>query len=200
MGAMDEAKRVLLAAEESLRNLVASAAANGDYDAIVELAEWARTVRSLGDNINSTKNPTIGHNGNNGSLDGPATISGSRRSRKEYPLFFRDSNFLVKVAKSKSERTEYEHKAPKSVIGQLAHALTKANQRNRLITMDSVLPLKDADGDDVPSYQSYLCLAWLKYLGLVRQHGRQGYSVSPNHRLEEEITAAWEALPLSRKP
>jgi hypothetical protein len=50
-----------------------------------------------------------------------------------------------------------------------------------------------ADGDS-PTYQFYVCLAWLRSVGLVVQHGRQGYTVPDPAKLKSAAGAAWTAL------
>jgi len=49
------------------------------------------------------------------------------------------------------------------------------------------------DGD-APGYQFYVCLAWLRSVGLVVQHGRQGYTVPEPSKLKASVGAAWSAL------
>jgi hypothetical protein len=60
--------------------------------------------------------------------------------------------------------------------------------------MDKLLPIKDGDGGEVPGYQAYLCLAWLRATGLVQQHGRQGYTISKKTDLAAAVEGAWEKL------
>ena len=72
-------------------------------------------------------------------------------------------------------------------------SLTSASGKR--IIMDKVLPLKDPVNESVfPDYQSYLCLAWLKSVGLVTQHGRQGYSLPKGIELEKSVEALWAGL------
>ena len=119
-----------------------------------------------------------------------------REIRKEYPKFLKDKNDLVKIGWSKSEKSPYEHKAPKSVIGVLAQALMQAGRGGRRFAMDEILPLKQSGGDgDVPSYQAYLALAWLRVESLVTQHGRQGYSLPKGVNLPDEAERRWGKLP-----
>ena len=76
-------------------------------------------------------------------------------------------------------------------------AVKQAGTRGKAFTSDDVLPqLKDpTDGSPVPPYQGYLALAWLRYLGLIDQHGRRGgYTVIPGKQLDVSIESAWSAL------
>ena len=61
--------------------------------------------------------------------------------------------------------------------------------------MDDVLPLKDpVSGTEVPAYQSYLCLAWLRSVGIVTQHGRQGYSLAKKDDVAARTEECWRQL------
>jgi hypothetical protein len=107
----------------------------------------------------------------------PAPLRHRGRSRKnEYPKFLREGQSLVKIGWSKSDKKPYEHRAPKRVLDVLVAALLELGQGGRRFTTDELLPLRDGK-DDIPSYQAYLTLAWLRAEHLVRQHGRQGYSL-----------------------
>lgn len=113
-----------------------------------------------------------------------------------YPKFYRDGDYLVKVAWSKKERGEYQHKAPRRVAELLAAAIEKRSGNGRQFTSEDIFPLKDAqDGGEVPSYQAYAALAWFRQSGLVQPHGRRGYTVKKNGRPLELLTAAWQNLP-----
>ena len=69
-----------------------------------------------------------------------------------------------------------------------------------VIPMDGILPLNAEDGSEIPDYQSYLCLAWLRSIGAVTQKGREGYmrgnSKTP---LPEQVESAWPELPEDTK-
>lgn len=122
-----------------------------------------------------------------------------RTPRKgEYPKFFREGEYLVKVSWSKKQRCEYQHKAPRRVTELLAAAIGKQSVNGRLFTSEDIFPLKDPQGGDVPSYQAYAALAWLRQSGLVQPHGRRGYTAMNNGHLPERLTAAWKGLPESQ--
>jgi hypothetical protein len=65
--------------------------------------------------------------------------------------------------------------------------------------MEQILPVRDPEQDaDVPSYQAYLIIAWLRKENLIVQHGRQGYSRSPTTDLTGAVEQSWNSLPTSR--
>ncbi|MGA2498391.1 MAG: hypothetical protein ABSH20_11655, partial [Tepidisphaeraceae bacterium] len=106
-----------------------------------------------------------------------------------------EGDSLVKVGWSKSERAEYEHKCPRSVLPLLAAAIAKAGANGKRFGMDKVLPLNDAENHEVPAYQAYLALAFLRSIGLLDQHGRQGYTLAIRSDPMTTIDKQWEALP-----
>jgi hypothetical protein len=213
METLSRAKAVVEKAEQDLRQLLAEAAAAGEYDSVVTLADWAKHLAVLSGPLGSSLN--LGEqNGAAVTASGrPAILTNIRQaqpvpkskrkkktrrlSRKaEYPKFLREKDELVKIGWSKSEKSPYEHKAPKSVIGDLAQALVRAGRGGRRFSMDEILPLKQSGGDgEVPSYQAYLALAWFRIESLVTQHGRQGYSLPDGIGLPDEAERRWGKLP-----
>ncbi|HEX8520908.1 MAG TPA: hypothetical protein VF669_01545 [Tepidisphaeraceae bacterium] len=124
---------------------------------------------------------------------GPATV---RRPRKnEYPHFCRDGESLVKIGWSKKSRAPYEHKAPKAALVALTSALGEAGKGRRRFVVEDLLPLKSENGTEIPDYQAYVCLAWVRAAGLVQQHGRKGYTLSSRDNFATGIEHLWEKLP-----
>src|SRR5436853_381779 len=75
-----------------------------------------------------------------------------RVNARKYPIFVRDGHQLVKIAWSKASKAEYEHKAPARVIGLLAAKITTLRSGGRLFSMEGLLPLRDRDGGEFPTY------------------------------------------------
>ena len=64
-----------------------------------------------------------------------------------------------------------------------------------LLTTDDFMPLVDPDdASEIPSYQAYLCLAWLRKVGLVTKQGRQGYTVQRPRDLQRLVDESWQRL------
>jgi hypothetical protein len=210
MKILSRAQAIVEKAEHELRQLLSQAAAAGEYDCLVTLADGAKQLASLARAISQVDTDAM--NGSRATLlpigclvpvaheqltvkAGADSIT--RKSRKrEYPKFLRERNDLVKIGWSKREKSPYEHKAPKAVIVLLARTLVTAGRGGRRFTMDEILPLKQSAGEgDVPSYQTYLALAWFRVEGLVRQHGRQGYSFPDGIDVANEAERRWAKLP-----
>jgi hypothetical protein len=213
METLNRARAVVEKAERELRQLLSEAAAAGEYDSVVTLADWARQLAAFGGQVPSPVNLTAA-NGVAAVAPRqpavPAETSSSQRAPKgrskkkakrtsrngDYPKFLREKDELVKIGWSKSEKAPYEHKAPKTVIGLLAQALIRAGRGGRRFSTDEILPLKQSAGDgEVPSYQAYLALAWFRVESLVTQHGRQGYSLPEGINLTDEAERRWGNLP-----
>jgi hypothetical protein len=121
----------------------------------------------------------------------------SRPTRKagDYPKFLREGESLVKIGWSKKEKATYEHKAPRRVLTALVGALEKTGRGGKRFSFEDLLPIADPDGGgEVPSYQAYLALAWMRTEALLTQHGRQGYSIPDGIDLSELINTRWEEL------
>jgi hypothetical protein len=119
----------------------------------------------------------------------------ARSSKLEgYPRFFRSADDLVKIGWSKRERAEYQHKAPQSVLALLIRKLAVAGAGGRMFTANDLFPLTTDHGIEIPIYQAYLCLAWLRNEGLIQPHGRQGYTVNDEEKLGPAVDDHWQRL------
>jgi hypothetical protein len=128
----------------------------------------------------------------------PARAKKAKTAKREYPKFLRDGEELLKLGWSKREKKVYRHKAPKRVVLLVSQALQQFGQHNDRFVMEQVLPIRDLENDaDVPSYQVYLSLAWIRKEKLLVQHGRQGYSLRPNVNLTDAVEERWKLLPKS---
>lgn len=198
MASRDQMLIILRTAEEALAELAAEAGKRRMYTDAAALLEAARRVQQIGES-------TFLKSGDNADAAPGNTVSGpvpvatrgtpaiARKLRKpDYPKFFREGDTLVKVGWSKSERDEYEHKSPKRVVDALIAQLVRVAEPGRRFVMDKVLPLRDPDsGAELPTYQPYLALAFLRHAGLVEQHGRSGYSIPKPRTLVDDAAGAW---------
>ncbi len=202
MSIVQRTDNLLAETERTLVGLANEAGAARDYDQAASLIEVARKIKQLGEQFREPASKMAKAPNPPGALvelGTAAEIKVPMRSRNklgQYPRFVREGDNLIKIGWSKSQRAEYEHKSPKRLLAVLCESLTGANGKR--IMMDRVLPLRDpVTGSAFPDYQSYVCLAWLKFAGLVTQHGRQGYSLPKGIELEKSVEALWGNL-LSR--
>jgi len=199
------AGELLRDAESVLRGLVAEAINAGDYDAVVQLASWARSVGELVGMVPPDSQPAaVLVQAASAPGAPPSRVTRSAYGRKKsatdkYPRFYRKGDRLVRVAWSKREKKEYEHKAPHGVLRTLTVSIMEKGAGGRVFSTDEVLPIPDDEGVPVPTYQAYVGIALLKQTGLLDQHGRQGYSVPQLKEFESAVEAVWRNLPEDKK-
>jgi hypothetical protein len=216
---IEKAANLLRDCEQNLRKLLADAAGQGDYAAVLRITDWAKGLsalvaegRSIEGSIQlpgaaSPRNfsSTAGHGAGTMSVASAAAAAGalagtsaarSRSPARDYPRFFRRGDELVKVGWSKKDRREYAHRAPRRAVDAVGAVVRVVGARRKLFNGDALLPLKDpADGSIIPGYQAYVALAWLTQLGLLKQHGRRGgYSLTAEKQIDNAVAGAWGEL------
>jgi len=195
------AAKILEQAEADLRRLVTEATAKGDYATVMQVASLAQSVAGLvkaaaGGATRGANDVQLEESLAERPKEKSAAVASRRDPRKAYPRFFRQGDQLVKVGWSKREKKEYQHRAPLMVLSALASALTKIGADGRVFSTDRVVPLKDfVDNTDIPTYQVYVCLALLRQVGLIDQHGRRGYSIPEVKEFAQTVESAWSQLP-----
>jgi len=105
----------------------------------------------------------------------------------------------VKIAPSRKDGAEYQHRAARRLLPVVARSLQKVAGTGGIATVEALLPLRDpATGAEVPSYQLYTVIAWMRHVRLLKQHGKQGYSLAPSMAKDPvgQVAAAWERLPV----
>jgi hypothetical protein len=80
------------------------------------------------------------------------------------------------------------------VVYSILSRLAELESPEKVLTSDEIFPIKLDDGSEVPSYQAYLCLAWLRHAGLAEQIGRQGYRFRNPIQLRSDVDQCWETL------
>jgi len=201
------AAKILIKCEIELRQLLSDAASSGAYESVVQLTKLAKEINKMIDpasesmlpeeNLNEEKKISTHQKENK-------EILSKRKKKKirkkginsQYPKFFTHKDNLVKVGWSKREKKEYQHKAPRFVIDNFVDMLQNVCKSGKLFSTDDLFPLTDVEQDiEIPSYQAYLCLGWLRNLGFVEQHGRQGYSINNPTKLKSLVNEKWIELP-----
>lgn len=200
MKRLDRATELLRRTEADLRKIVSDAATVGDYASLVQVAAWARSLSEMLDRVSPRKGALTQEPASHSS---PRAEPNARRrprtvslaSSDGYPRFFRQGDRLIRVAWSKREKKEYEHKAPIAVLKALTVAMAGKGADGRVFSTEELLPIHDDDGGEVPAYQTYAGLALLKQVGLIEQHGRQGYSIPRLPQLRGAVDALLRNLP-----
>jgi hypothetical protein len=101
----------------------------------------------------------------------------------------------VKIGWSKRDERVYEHRAPREVVFLVSTAISTKVKPKAVFTMDQILPVNDEAGAEVPSYQAYLALAWLRSLGLVQRKGKEGYALANGALDNSKLQRLWNSVP-----
>lgn len=206
--------RILNDCEDSIRGLAATVTAEGKYDDALILVQLAKDLAKVRERYSTTIIETDSQEANQPRVTlrmatgkEPAEKTKEKtQARKQpkkratrksgYPKFYRHKQDLVKVGWSKRKSEEYSHKAPKLALDLLANAIVEIGTQRDLFTAEDLFPLKESNTmTEVPSYQAYLCLAWLRKEELIIQVGRQGYRLAHPKDLKERVEGRWQELP-----
>jgi hypothetical protein len=206
-----EVSEILSEAERKLTELAMNALQRRDYVTVQWLSTIAERIAttivgshsecetSRGSIIqmavtpNSTKREEDSKRQSIGTL--PSSTSNSMAG--PFPHFFRDSEQLIKIGYSKSEKRTYEHRSPNDVLHRLADLIVKSYPSGQLFTTYDVLKQFELETPTLPTYQLYLCLGFLVRSGLVRKNGRSGYTIDFKYQANfaASVITAWEFLP-----
>lgn len=193
---LERAESALRRCEVEVQGLLVRAAGSGLYDEINRMTEIAR---SLDDMATAAQSAQRLEAGSDGSLLRPATdpvgnALPKRPRAKDYPKFSRDGQQLVKIGWSKKYREEYIHRANFEQARSIVEYLVVAGN-GRPVSVDNILAVRESDGAEIPGYQVYLVLAWLRKEGVVDRVGRQGYLVKDSGNLKAIVSDLRSALP-----
>lgn len=193
------ASETLQRAETELREIVAKAAASGEYNSVVQIASWAKSVHDLLSQKPRKNVENAAFTNGNSTVMAQAqkgrTLPKKKRGADDYPRFFRKGDELVRIAWSRRARSEYQHKTTHVVLKTVTDTLSRLGKNGRIFSTDEVLPLRDGQGMEIPAYQAYVVLALLKFSGLIEPQGRQGYSIASTDDLGQAVEALWCKLP-----
>lgn len=210
MGHLEKAHEILTATETALRGLIERALSEQEYGDVANIAQMADAVARLrrGNADGSLSVPPSAHrfssditsNGDEATaneVEASATPRPARRRRPakgEYPRFERDGDKLIKIGWSKRDERVYEHRAPRETVFVVTNAFSSRRPKT-VFTMDQVLPLNDNAGHEIPSYQAYMALAWLRSIGVVERRGKEGYVVANGSLESSKLERLWNAIP-----
>ena len=185
---LERAADLLHQTEAKLRGIVSEAASRGDYTSVLRITAWASAISGMVNGSvkerRESRLPTANER--------PST---RQIPRQDYPRFFRQGDQLIRIAWSKREKKEYRHKTPYGTLKSLVAAIAEQGADGRVFSTDQLFPIRVADGAEAPSYQVYVGISFLRRLGLIDQHGRQGYSISRADNFKDAIEVAWKSLP-----
>lgn len=186
-----------------LTTLTEAALADGDFDSVLRVTEVLKRVSALLDSWSASQpraevfcgssEPEAVHTMS--SADARLATKPRPKSKQPYPRFRRDGSYLVKTGWSKKSREEYEHRAPSDVVLTVADRIDEMTAKGGTVAADYVAAALSQDGvTEVPSYQLYVALAWMRVEHLLNRIGRTGYaSVFPGE-LAARARRRWDEM------
>lgn len=209
MNAQSAAKALIRDCELQIRSLMETCLSERRYEDLPALAGMASTLSKLADDETCPSEhlpfPVVPQEqhiklGESARLIGKKTTTapvnrGNKSGASKYPIFERQGDRLIKVGWSKKERSAYEHRVQREIVFAAAAALITSMTERGSIRMDAILPLRDNHGSEVPSYQAYLVLAWLRELGVVLRKGNDGYGLAQLEISARNIEQFWSQTP-----
>jgi|SRR5947209_7695040 len=195
MSYTDRAVEALRGAEATLREVITQALAAKAYRELSKVASAADSVAALIGELDGGTPSLANHRVAAATQIAARPASNATSRRNAYPRFLRDGDRLLKVAWSKKERQPYEHRAPQAVIQTFLNAVRQRKGEGKLFQAADILPLHNANGEEYPSYQSYLALSWLRHVAIVTKMGREGYVVKTGAASPDKINRLWASLP-----
>jgi hypothetical protein len=196
MSVLRKADLAMQKCEHDLRELGIEALRAGEYDVARRLTELAeamadrRARAGLADEPGGTVRPAERKGVHNSAVASPPA---RRKPSAEYPRFLRKGDHLVKVGWSKKVGAEYEHKAPRVAVLAFARHLRTRTRPGRIWKVEDLTPVSDGQGE-MPSYQVYLMVGWLRATGLIEKRGRDGYVIGPDGLTDEALERRLSAL------
>jgi hypothetical protein len=179
--------KILQDAEASVRTLIGKAAETRKYDDIVVLVHLARQLQELSTRSSATPKSipsasiSIGPEANSPpSTKRTQKLRGAAGSSqaKRYPVFSTTDERLIKLGWSKKNRTEYEHRAPKASVAIVHEAIRSIGATGKPFEVEALSPLVTADNQEIPGYQIYMAIGWLRDLGAIQKGGRNRYRLT----------------------
>ena len=202
MSIQDYIVDVLTHAEDQFTLRLQAAAGDRQYADVAKLASVSGKLHELIQSIDANGGMTEPSNSarelaNSGSaahkLESRRGIDKAPNERASaYPRFVRSGDRLVKIAWSKKDDAEYEHRAPHIAVFAVVSSLRKLGSGE--FTMEALARVRDKYGNEVPSYQVYLVMAWLRDWGAVRKIGRGGYVSSLGDMTDAAVNEHWSTL------
>lgn len=200
-------RKLIADLDGAARSEIALAAGEGRFDELPQLTPMAKEIAALAARWPCDASPApmaLSQPEATTEASVPAAPRGettpqssTKLKKSDYPKFLREKHELVKLGWSPREKGPYEHRVPKGGVDAVVSAVASKGKAGHRFTMDEILKALagSKNAEQVPSYQTYAVVSWLKWAGMVLQHGRQGYTVVRPQTFASSIESAWQSLP-----
>jgi hypothetical protein len=200
MGTVRDARGVLAIAEGSLRQLMETALREQRYADVAGIAGLADGVARLIQGDSPDRDVAPQELAPSAAMVPcepvvPSPKISGKSTKSTYPRFQSDGDKLVKIGWSKTNKSAYEHRAPREAVVAFARHLTANVVEGKVFSMEDLLPVPDvANGGEIPAYQAYLTLGWLRSVGAVAKKGRDGYVLRHGGLANGALDKFWSSL------
>ena len=185
---------ILRAAESEIAELVTNAVRDRAYAEVERLIAVARQLAIAAARFEQTDSSALTDiTEATAAVDSPANSTLGDESDDDAPIFERDGDDLIKTGKAKEGKV-YEHKTPRKTVDILLRTIADKSTKRGEFRTSRVFPLLDGEGRKLPAYQGYLCLRWLRQIGLVQRIARQRYQMVEGVDPSESVEVAWKSL------
>lgn len=190
---MNRAVGILDSTVRELRELLAETARSGELDDVDALTALVRAVQQAANSVRPQAPSSKGVEMEEVEMVESTYPASTPRPRGGYPKFHVEHDTLVKSAWSKTKGSEYEHRAPVAQVEAVVNTVRDIVRTKAVFTADEVHKRIEVTDDEVPSYQIYLALAWLRSIGILGRSGRANFVIKDQLSLSKPIDTLLES-------
>lgn len=181
--AIEKAQQKVAALEVELRRSAAEVLQDGDYESGRRIAAIAERLSHLA-----------------GAPPREDTSSPGQAARRPLAIpgdtsFVRSGDMIFRLGKQRKGNGTYRHRVPISVVDAVAGRAEQWTRAHALMSAEDFTQAASVGGTIPPQYQVYGAMKWLEQLGILRRHGRRGYSVPDPKAARNVMQSALDELP-----
>lgn len=169
--------------ELNLRKMAAETLESGDYDAGRRIASIAERLSHLAGTFHKMENSKLGL---------------EPKVRQQIPgrtPFVRSGDMIIRLGKQRKGNGTYRHRVPLSIVHAVAGRAESWSRTEALMSAEDFTEAASNGGAVPPQYQVYGAMKWLEQLGILRRHGRRGYSAPDPGKVRDLLESGLGTLP-----
>lgn len=112
-----------------------------------------------------------------------------KKKKTDYPKYLISDNCLVKIGLQRDRRTEYQHIVQKAAFDKIASVIASHLAKDKEFTPESV-----QTDLNLPAYQTYVVLAMLRQMGLLKIPRRGLYTAANPAEFQTRLTGIWNDI------
>jgi hypothetical protein len=178
----DRLQKILGGFEKEVLSLLSEAASEGDFNAIEVSKSVAFSIRRIREDLGQTE---LELRKDQGTRPAGETRGGTQHPKRasrgpgrgDFPKFEVMDGSLIKTGWSKKKKATYQQRVPRDTFEQVVSALRELAQNHKLVSTEVIKDRVEGLIPGLPSYQTYVVLAFLRAKGAIRSVGRGGYAL-----------------------